>query len=668
MKITSVISTLILSTIILSGSAVIRAASANDQGLDSLCAAIKEIRARNSGNISSAREQELIDRVNGEYLTIRRGTSVRHDHVLYPDSVFYGSNSVRDNLLPLSLGIVPEDCRRDVVNNLMREILVTHGGEMPDSVPELLEVLSDNGFADVAFMLSEKIDSVDAPEWLITWKRRHLGGIRTTEDPTRFELRTDFEIEDLDSFHSVCDTPCGPVVSDWKKNLRHLDWTVEIPAGITADVFLPDGKIKKGITGKHSFACDYNLVSPMVKEDEFVYAQTDFPQCHASTIVELDNGDLVAAYFGGTKERNPDVCIWVNRKPKGSDKWSEPILAADGVFALGSKQALHAGINDSTTKALTGPVKGLHLTWTDAKEMLEKYGTAGGPGARRVAQERFGTDVDNLYRKACWNPVLFQMPSGELWLFYKIGLVMNDWTGWVAKSTDGGKTWSEHQPIEKGFLGPVKNKPVISGNRLICPSSTENEGGWKFHFEILDLDTGEWKYVGPIERELHPLTIDMKADGTLNDCDTVKHRLQPINCIQPSILKLKDGRLQALGRTRNGRLASTWSSDNGDTWTTVTLINAPNNQSGTDALTLEDGRHVLIYNDFATIPGTPKGPRNPCSIAVSDDGLDWKHVLTLEDSPIGDYSYPAIIQGKDGSLHCVYTWRRFRIAYKKVDL
>ena len=93
-----------------------------------------------------------------------------------------------------------------------------------------------------------------------------------------------------------------------------------------------------------------------------------------------------------------------------------------------------------------------------------------------------------------------------------------------------------------------------------------------------------------------------------------------------------------------------------------------NNQSGTDAVTLSDGRHVLIYNNFATLPLTKKGPRTPLSIAVSQDGQTWRHALTLEDSPIDQYSYPAIIQGKDGTLHCVYTWRRQRIAYKQIDI
>jgi alpha-L-rhamnosidase len=271
------------------------------------------------------------------------------------------------------------------------------------------------------------------------------------------------------------------------------------------------------------------------------------------------------------------------------------------------------------------------------------------------------------------------MPNGELWLFFKVGLKVSDWTGWLCKSKDGGRTWSDKEPLPKGFLGPIKNKPEIIDGRLLCPSSTE-ENGWKFHMEIYDIAKKEWKYVGPVKAELAMRTEDMKAasgsaaskkeDIEAPDAggEATKDGRHPIDCIQPSILKLKDGRLQVLMRTRNGKIGTSFSSDNGDTWSNVTLLDVPNNQSGTDAVTMQDGRHVLIYNNFASLPGTKKGVRTPLSIAISDDGTHWRHALTLEDSPISQYSYPSIIQGKDGKLHAVYTWRRLRVSYKQIDL
>lgn len=122
-----------------------------------------------------------------------------------------------------------------------------------------------------------------------------------------------------------------------------------------------------------------------------------------------------------------------------------------------------------------------------------------------------------------------------------------------------------------------------------------------------------------------------------------------------------------LCRTRNGRLATSESADGGLTWSRVELTALPSNQSGTDAVTLAGGGHALVYNDFATLPGTKKGPRTPLCLAVSADGQRWSRRLTLEDSPVGEYSYPAVIQGRDGLLHCVYTWRRRRVAYKCID-
>ena len=43
---------------------------------------------------------------------------------------------------------------------------------------------------------------------------------------------------------------------------------------------------------------------------------------------------------------------------------------------------------------------------------------------------------------ACWNPVLFQSKSKKLFLFYKAGASPMSWSGFVRRSTDGGKSWT----------------------------------------------------------------------------------------------------------------------------------------------------------------------------------------------------------------------------------
>ena len=315
-----------------------------------------------------------------------------------------------------------------------------------------------------------------------------------------------------------------------------------------------------------------------IVEDEFLYEKASFPSAHAATIADTPTG-LVASFFGGTKEGNPDVCIWVCRKT--AEGWTAPQKVADGIMS------------------------------------------------------------DTL-RKACYNPVLFQVPGGELLLFFKIGKSVGDWTGYLIRSYDGGKTWTQREELPKNILGPIKNKPVMIGNKLVCPTSTE-KNGWKVHFEFTEDKGKTWRETQPI-----------------NDGKT-------INAIQPSILFHKDGSLQILCRSLNGAIADAWSKDGGETWSEMKLIDLPNNNSGTDAVTLKDGRQVLIYNHVKTPKGAKKGARTPLNIAVSKDGKKWFASLVLEDSPISQYSYPSIIQGNDGYIHAIYTWRRQRIKYMKID-
>lgn len=318
--------------------------------------------------------------------------------------------------------------------------------------------------------------------------------------------------------------------------------------------------------------------------DEFIYEKAPYPSCHAVTIAEATNGDLVSSWFGGSHERHPDVCIYVAIKPKGTDKWGEAVKVADGVM---------------------------------------KDGT------------RFPT----------WNPVLYQIPNGDLMLFYKIGPKPSEWWGVYRTSSDGGKTWSDKIDMpSKDFLGPIKNKPVLLSNgTVLLPSSTEGNG-WHLRMESTP-DFGKTWVMG----------------------DTISRGKDKINAIQPSILFHKDGRIQAIGRTKNRAIFSTFSKDNGKSWSDVELIGLPNNNSGTDAVTLKNGKHLLVYNHVLPPGKEAKGPRTPLNLSISDDGINWKATLVLEDSNISQYSYPSIIQSSDGMVHIVYTWRRQKLKYVKID-
>ncbi|WP_209435066.1 exo-alpha-sialidase, partial [Pedobacter ginsenosidimutans] len=105
----------------------------------------------------------------------------------------------------------------------------------------------------------------------------------------------------------------------------------------------------------------------------------------------------------------------------------------------------------------------------------------------------------------------------------------------------------------------------------------------------------------------------------------------------------------------------------GETWSALTKTSLPNNNSGTDAVTMKDGRHVLVYNHVLPPGDLAKGPRTPLNVSISKDGKKWCAALILEDSPISQYSYPAVIQTADGMLHFIYTWRREKIKHVVVD-
>ena len=91
------------------------------------------------------------------------------------------------------------------------------------------------------------------------------------------------------------------------------------------------------------------------------------------------------------------------------------------------------------------------------------------------------------------------------------------------------------------------------------------------------------------------------------------------------------------------------------------MTNMPNNNSGIDAVTLKNGMHLLICNPIE------KG-RNKLALLSSDDGKIWDDVLVLEDQPKGEFSYPAIIEAEDGTVHISYTWNRVKIKYIHLQL
>jgi alpha-L-fucosidase len=307
-----------------------------------------------------------------------------------------------------------------------------------------------------------------------------------------------------------------------------------------------------------------------VLKAEFIYEKASFPECHASTIVETKKG-LLAAWFGGTHENHPDVCIYTSTCTNG--KWSEPKLAADGI-------------------------------------------------------------ANDTLRYACWNPVLFQRDNGDIILFYKVGLNPREWWGMYKISKDDGITWSAASKIPGKLLGPIKNKPqMLQNGSILCPVSVETKENWNIYVEVTNQNLTHWE------------KIDIDNNG--------------FNAIQPTILFHEKRAIQMLCRSKEKKIVETWSSDQGKSWSPVQATQLPNNNSGLDAITLKNGQHLLVCNPIE------KG-RNKIAVLISADGKNWQNLIVLEDQPKGEFSYPAVIQGRDGTIHITYTYNREKI--KQVQL
>ncbi len=324
-------------------------------------------------------------------------------------------------------------------------------------------------------------------------------------------------------------------------------------------------------------------------QSEFIFTTASFQSCHASTVVELRNGDLLAAWFGGTAEGNPDVAIWASRRNNGG--WSNPV---------------------------------------------------------ELARE---PDV------AAYNPVLFYTNDHRLWLYYKFGTHPMSWTAGRRWSYDDGQTWSSPQHLPAGLYGPIRTKPlVMEDGTIVSGTSVESYRSWAVWIERSRDGGNTWIKSGPITVPANPAGADTKGDAP-PAVPGSSEWVRTEGIIQPSVVSLGGKRLRLYARStaRTGKICIADSDDGGVTWTQARPIDLPNPNSGIDAVTLRDGRTVLIYNHS-------ESRRTPLNLAVSKDGEHFRMFHVLEDQP-GEFSYPAMIQGKSGNLHITYTWNRKRIRY-----
>jgi len=313
---------------------------------------------------------------------------------------------------------------------------------------------------------------------------------------------------------------------------------------------------------------------------EFVAYPAPTPSAHASTLVELNNGDVLAAWFGGAREGAPDVAIWSARR------------TASG--------------------------------WTPAKVLVREP------------------------RIAAYNPVLFFSGDNVLWLYYKFGPSPGLWSAGRLSSRDGGITWTAPEHLPAGLYGPIRAKPLLLADGvLLSGTSVESYGSWACWIERSTDNGRTWNRIGPIA-----------APAALATAATPHG--EPYGIIQPSLIHLEGAHVRLYARSTQaiGRICQADSFDDGLTWSEVRATSLPNPNSGIDAVRLRDGRIVMVYNRSTTA-------RTPLTLAVSRDGGEWHDFHVLESAP-GEYSYPALIQARNGGLLITYTWNRKNIRFVRV--
>ena len=331
---------------------------------------------------------------------------------------------------------------------------------------------------------------------------------------------------------------------------------------------------------------------------------------HAPGIVELPGGELLASWYRGSGERRADdVAVYGARRPKGADKWSEPFLLADT-----------PGFPDCNTCLLVDGQKRLWLfyptilanTWESCLtnfKVSSKFSEPGCPqwdreGMILLKPDDFGDEAKKL-------------------LDEQLGLIKLVLTDELKRELDGMRARLGDKLYQRLGWQPRCKPTLLPSGRMLLPLYSDT-----FSISLMAItdDGGQtWQASKP---------------------------LIGFGNIQPSVLRRDNGTLVAYMR-ENGprdRIRVCESSDDGLTWGPVGNSELPNPGSGLDGIRLASGHWLLVYND--TIQG-----RHRLAVSLStDEGRTWPHTRHLENQADGSFHYPAVTQGADGTIHCVYSY------------
>ncbi len=364
----------------------------------------------------------------------------------------------------------------------------------------------------------------------------------------------------------------------------------------------------------------------MAAAEPYYRATFIFPQeqmrDHASCVVECPNGDLLACWYHGAGETAYDKIIEGARLERGAAAWSKRFLLADT-----------PDFPDDNPCMIVDSARQLWLLWPT--RLTDK-----------------------------WQSAIMR---------YKI-------SGSYEQQGDGAPQWGGErlllikpenfkQQLEAGLAQFAKDHPEIAERfpeqaaqqrqKMLEAASDEltQRIGWMTRAHPLLLPSG--RLIVPLYTDAYSATImAITDDGGLpaggGQAWRTSSLLAGVGNIQAALVRKNDGRLVAYMRDAGPlkRIRVSESQDDGLTWGPVGAIELPNPGTAVDVARLANGHWALVYND------TVKG-RETLAVSISDDeGKSWRWTRHLERSApgLGTFSYPSIIQARDGLLHVTYTF------------
>lgn len=349
------------------------------------------------------------------------------------------------------------------------------------------------------------------------------------------------------------------------------------------------------------------------KKAELIFPMQE-KHVHGSSIISLPNGDLLAAWFYGSGERNADdVKIMGARLKKGASNWSESFELADTY-----------GLPDCNPVLFLNAKGKLFLVWIAVQANRWENSVL-----------RFKTSVD------------YNGEEAPIWNWQDNILLKPDES--FAKETeskfkqlpDAGNGWSAY--------APKYDQMIIDASKDISKRST----GWMTRIHPLILKNGR------IVLPLYSDGFNMSLMAISDDDGTTWRSSLPVvgrGPIQPALAQRKNGDIIAFMRDSGdepNRVQTSTSNDNGASWSAAIKTDIPNTAS-VEVCVLKDGRWIFIGNDI-------EGGRYRLSLYLSnDEGQTWTKEYTLENEEkgAGSFSYPSVIQSPDGLVHITYSYHK----------